>query len=291
MTDSNDLGENTGAAEAAPTGIGPQLRAARESKGLTTEQVAAETRISRRHIENLEAGRYTDLPGRTYAIGFSRTIAKVVGLDQDDVVTMVSAELDAQQPSDSRHRAATFEPGDPARAPSRGLVWFSIFAVIVLLAGIFFAARLMFSPAAELPSLVEQEQAEQKAAQAAAAAQAAEEEEPIPSSGPVVFTAQGDAWVRFTDAQGRVLQETTLTEGDTYTVPQDAEGPQLITGRPDLLAITIGGREVPKISEELETVTDIPVSAEALLARGQPAAPTTAPAATPAPTATATPAG
>ena len=287
MTDSDTQVDDTGTADAAPPpGIGQQLRAARESKGLTTEQVAAETRISQRHIQNLEEGRYDDLPGRTYVIGFSRTIAKVVGLDQDDVVSMVSAELDARQPAESRSRTATFEPGDPARAPSRGLVWFSIFAIIVLLAGIFFAARLMFSPAAELPSLVEQEEAEQQAAREALAAQQAEEEEPIPSSGPVIFTAQGDAWVRFYDAQGRVLQETTLTEGDTFTVPQDAEGPQLITGRPDLLAITIGGREVPKISEELETVTDIPVSAEALLARGQPDA-----AATPAPSATATPAG
>lgn len=282
MTDTEEqVADNT-----SPPGIGAQLRAARESKGLTTEQVAAETRISQRHIQNMEAGNFDDLPGRTYAIGFARTVAKVVGLDQDDVVALVRSELDATGPAEPRHRQATFEPGDPSRAPSRGLVWFSIFAILILLAGLFFAARLLFAPAAELPSLVEQQQAEERAAEQAQAAQKAEEQEPIPASGPVVFTAQGDAWVRFSDAEGRVLHEVTMKEGDTYTVPADANGPELITGRPDLLAITIGGREVPKISDELETVTDVPVTAEALLARAQPApaasaTPSTAPAASP----------
>ena len=34
-------------------------------------------------------------------------------------------------------------------------------------------------------------------------------------------------------------------------------------------SVTIGGREVPRLSEEQEVVSDVPVTAEALLARGQ----------------------
>lgn len=260
----------------APRGVGPQLRAAREKQGLTIEQVAAETRISQRHIASIESGDFNDLPGRTYATGFARNMAKVVGLDQNDVVAMVRAELDNSLPPQERRQ--TFEPGDPARAPSRGLVWLSIVAVILLLVGLFFAARVLFSPAAELPSLVEQEEAEQ--AERLAARQAAQEEEaePIDETGEVVFTAQGPAWVRFYDDQNRVLAEMTMEEGDTYTVPADASGAQLLTGRPDLLEITIGGRRVAKLSNEMETLSDVPVTAEALLARNAPA-----PASTPTP--------
>ena len=67
-------------------------------------------------------------------------------------------------------------------------------------------------------------------------------------------------------------------KGEHYTVPPDAEGPRLWTGRPDALAITVGGKEVPKLAQEKRTVKDVPVSAEALLARNggaQPAAPPT----------------
>ena len=53
--------------------VGDRLREAREAKGLSIEQVAAETRIHQRHLATLEAGNFGALPSRTYAVGFSRT--------------------------------------------------------------------------------------------------------------------------------------------------------------------------------------------------------------------------
>lgn len=265
-----------------PRGVGAQLRHARERLGLTVEQVAAETRISQRHIQHLEAEEFDSLPGRTYAIGFARTVAKVVGLDQDDVAAMVRGTLNEHDPSD-RDRRQTFEPGDPARAPSRSLVWFSLVAVALLLTGLFFAARLLFAPAAELPSLIEQEQAEQAARQAARQQQAGTtgQQQQAPAQGPVVFTAtQGAVWVRFYDETGSRLMEKELAAGESYTVPADAKGPQLWTGRPDLLTITVGGREVPRLAQEMQTMRDVPVDAASLLARGR-AAPAGSASATP----------
>ena len=252
-----------------PQGIGAQLRAAREEKGLSLEQVAAETRIPLRHLVAIEAGDFAQLPGRTYAVGFSRTYAKTVGLNQDEVVEIVRAELDAQGGQEADHAPASFEPGDPARAPSRALFYFSIFAAVLAIAGIAMFLRTMFTPAAELPSLVEQEQAEQAAAQRAAAQTGTPAAQPTQQpTGPVVFTAQEEAWVRFYNSQG-TLMEALLAPGDTYTVPADAQQPMLRTGRPDALRITIGGREVPRLSDVQRVVSDVPVSAEALLARGQ----------------------
>ena len=40
-------------------------------------------------------------------------------------------------------------------------------------------------------------------------------------------------------ADGR--EGLSLALGETYTVPEDAEGPTVWTGRPDKLAITVGG--------------------------------------------------
>lgn len=259
-------------------GIGAQFRAAREERGLTLAQVAAETRIPQRHLQTIEEGNFAALPARTYAVGFSRTYAKLLELDQEMVADMVRAELDAQEPQQSS-RPASFEPGDPARVPSSGLVWVVGAAVLLLLAGGYFFMRTLFTPAAELPSLVAQEEAERAAAAArhqradagAAAGQAAT------PSGPVVFTSLEEGiWVKFYDAGGRQLMQKLMTQGESYTVPPDTEGPQLWTGRPDALAITIGGRPVAKLAEDDMVMRDVPVSAEALLARAAPAPAATA---------------
>lgn len=258
---------------AEPRGVGWHLRKARENKGLSIDQVAAETRISKRHIECIEAGRFDELPGRTYAIGFSRTIAKIVGLDQADVATMVRDEMQIEGLRDRQvgNGSGTFEPGDPARAPGGRLVWFSLFAVVLLLVGIFFAARAWFSPAAELPSLADGSSADatEDGQEGQEGAQAVSGAAPADAAGPVVFTAEGEVWVRFYDSQNRVLSEQTLEEGESYTVPADALGPKIITGRPDLLAITVGGRDVPRLADEVVTVQGVEVSAQALLAREQ----------------------
>ena len=63
------------------TGVGARLKAAREERGLDLTQVAAETRIPQRHLLTIENGALSDSPARTYAVGFSRTYARLVGLD------------------------------------------------------------------------------------------------------------------------------------------------------------------------------------------------------------------
>ena len=260
------------------SGVGRQLHAAREAKGLSLEQVAAETRIPQRHLLAMEAGDFAKLPGRTYAVGFARTYAKTIGLDADQIGAGVRAELDAN--SEDGYRPASFEPGDPARVPSRALGWFAGFAVLLLLAGGFFFFRTIFSPAGELPSLVDQQRARQEAQQQAAANSAA----PAPAasanpSGPVVFTALAPGiWVKFYDANGKQLLQKQMALGEAFTVPADAQGPMLWTGRPDALSITVGGKPLPKLAEQEQVMKDVPVTGEALLARGQPSV---APAPTP----------
>src|SRR5690606_23913186 len=94
-------------------GIGPQLRAAREARGLSLAQLAAETRIAQRHLQTIEAGEFSALAARTYAIGFSRTYARAVGLDDVHVAGRVRAAMDARH-GQPRRPAARVAPGHPA---------------------------------------------------------------------------------------------------------------------------------------------------------------------------------
>lgn len=245
-------------------GPGGQLRAAREDAGMSIDQLSRKTRITQRHLEAVEAGDWEALPSRTYAIGFSRTYARTMGLDEKAIIEQVRAEL-AQRGDDQQEKTATFEPGDPARIPGRGLAWFSAFATVLLAAGLFaFYGDRVFpgaGPASILPS-----------SEPAPTAEAAPEEVRAKPAGPnadseVVFTAIDDGvWVRFTD-EGERLYEKLMTKGERFVIPRDAVDPRLNTGRPDLLAITIGGQSAAKLAEEPVTLGDAQVGAAALLAR------------------------
>jgi cytoskeleton protein RodZ len=253
-------------------GVGDRLRMAREEAGMTLEQLAAETRIPQRHLELIEAGEWNALPARTYATGFARTYAKEVGLDPRAIVDEVRAELAASEPGD-RSRASGFEPGDPARVPSRGLALFSLFAVLLLIAGGFLFYDRVLAPGAGPGSLLDEQRIAAQAAQAEAAARPAAPA-PAATGGAVVFTALEDGiWVKFYDGAGSQLMQKQMAKGESYTVPGDANEPQVWTGRPDALAITVGGRPVAKLAERETIVRDVPVTAEALLGRNTAAAP------------------
>lgn len=273
-------------AEAAP-GPGQRLRDAREANGLSLAQVAAETRIPQRHLRLIEAGDFAALPARTYAIGFSKNYAKAVGLDEERIADDVRAELAQLEPAQT-NRATSFEPGDPARVPGSTVIWIATAAVLGLLVIGYFGYSTMFAPAAELPSLLPEQQPAQRTA-GASPASAAAAARPVESR-PVVFTAlEPRVWVKFYDANGTQLMQKEMALGETYTVPANVQGPQLWTARPDALKITVGGREIPRLAAEQQIVKDVPVTAAALLARKAPA-PTQAQPPPPAPTSAPTPA-
>ncbi|GHH03248.1 helix-turn-helix domain-containing protein [Comamonas sp. JC664] len=60
---------------------GELLRQVREARGMTLQQVADRTRISRGHLENVEADRYSALPAAVYLRGILMNLARELGLD------------------------------------------------------------------------------------------------------------------------------------------------------------------------------------------------------------------
>ncbi len=248
-------------------GAGDRLRRAREERKMSIEQIAAETRIPQRHIESIERGDFGSLPSRTYAVGFSRSYAKAVELDEDEIVDRVREEL-AMASGHDMAPPSRYEPGDPSRVPSGKLAWFAAFAVILLLAGAFSFYRSYFAPGLGPAPLTDPE-AEQVAEEGAQRERAGPSARPVDPQGAVVFTALEEGiWVKFYDASGAQLMQKQMALNERYTVPADADGPQIWTGRPDALRITIGGRPVPKLAEDDMVMRDVPVTAEALLARG-----------------------
>ena len=261
--DSDNIESVTDAPTPAVMGPGERLRAAREALRLELAHVAAETRIPLRHLEAIEANNFESLPSRAYAIGFSRTFAKAVGLDAGAITDAVRAEL-ADGSMQRNVPSATMEPGDPARLPSRGLAWAALAAVLVLGIGVVAFSAQYFGAGTVPGSLLTPDPAE-TAAPVAAAPTAALTAAP---SGEVVLTALEDGvWLRLYEEGGARLIERTLKQGEAVTVPATATDPRLNTGRPDALGVTVGGQAVAKVSDQPRTISGVPISAAALLAR------------------------
>ena len=68
--------------------VGEILKAAREKRNITVEQIARDTRISRRYIEALEQEDFAAFPGETYLIGFLRNYSDYLGLPRDELVAL-----------------------------------------------------------------------------------------------------------------------------------------------------------------------------------------------------------
>ena len=108
------------------------LRRAREEAGYDVADIAQLLRIQRPYLEAIEEGRYGDLPGTVYAIGFVRTYSDFLNLDTNDMVRRFKEEA-----SELSKRTDYVFPVAPteARVPGVGLL-----VVGVLLAALAYGA-------------------------------------------------------------------------------------------------------------------------------------------------------
>lgn len=258
----------------SPASVGERLKAAREAAGLDLADVASRTRIPLRHLQALETDDFDALPSPTYSVGFAKAHARVVGLDEVDIAAGVRGQLD--RAGRDRFDYVPHEPADPARVPPRLLAWTAAAIAVLLLIGYGVWRTVWLNGAA--PSVTTEVATNDSAAPAPAAT-------PTPgpaaaATGPVVLTATDAVWVRIYDADNNRLLQKEMAVGERYEVPADANNPQILTGRPQALRVTVGGQEVAPLGDADKTVKDVGISAAALAARANPPVPAPAPAET-----------
>lgn len=85
--------EISGDADAPLESVGQDLRRARERKGEELEHIARVLKIRKDYLVAIEESMIEALPGRTYAIGFVRGYANYLGLDGNEYVDRLKAEV------------------------------------------------------------------------------------------------------------------------------------------------------------------------------------------------------
>ena len=73
-------------ASVAMPGVGDRLKAERESRGLSLDDVSQTLKVSRKILDQVEANAWSELPGYTFARGVVRGYAKLVQLDADSLL-------------------------------------------------------------------------------------------------------------------------------------------------------------------------------------------------------------
>jgi len=255
--------------------VGERLRAAREEKGLSLEDVAAQTRIPQRHLESLEVADWDKLPAPTYTTGFAKSYASAVGLDRTEIGEQLRAEMGGSRSPNLT--AEIFEPADPARTMPKSLVLATIAAVIMLVVVMSWLNRRSLDQS-DQPNATAPAAAPTQAAAQPAAPATPPPTQPQAAQGPVVLTATAPAWVRVTDG-GNTLFEATMQPGQTYQVPPTATAPLLRVGAPEAVRINVGSAVAPPVGPAGQVTSNVSLKpADLMRGPAQPSAPTAAPA-------------
>src|SRR5438132_2670586 len=90
--------------------FGASFKQARESKGISLDRIAAETRISTRFLLAIENEEFQLLPGGIFNRGFVRTYAEKIGLDPEQAVADYERLAEVREPA---------EPVQSGIAPAR----------------------------------------------------------------------------------------------------------------------------------------------------------------------------
>ncbi|MFP7477574.1 helix-turn-helix domain-containing protein [Terribacillus saccharophilus] len=126
--------------------IGAKLREARESKGMTLEDVQQRTKIQKRYLKAIEENNHSVMPGEFYTRAFIKEYAQTVGLNPDEVLepkqeqqqeVTAAAPVQGENEAPSRQERSRVRENDrPPRKERKGIPYLSsiIIGLIVLAA-------------------------------------------------------------------------------------------------------------------------------------------------------------
>ena len=237
-------------------GIGTALRDARVTRNLSLAEVSALLRIREAHLEAIELEDFDQLPGNVYAIGFIRTYAQYLELNESDLIMRFKAASVESGIAD-----IVFEEEEETEQISGALkisllvVGALVVYVLWLVAGTqndgITVSTVVQTPAAPvealaaptLPAVVADEaaassaaavetpgtpRASDEAAPAAATIEGPADIQPsaelidtTPAPSKVEIRATRRTWMRLENAQGRVLFSSVIDEGEGFELPDD----------------------------------------------------------------------
>lgn len=268
------------------TGVGAELKQAREARGLSIEDVAQSLKFAPRQIESLEAERFDRLPGPTIARGMVRNYARLLKLETEPMLERM-APRPAEDPG---QLAARFKQPVPfSDSGRRSTLIYAGFSVgVLLLVGVvayewhqeraapeFVAPAQPQRPAPETtrvqepPAVIAKTEPQREVEKPKPEAETpkiepeepkieAETPKPVPAGMQrLVFRLEKEAWLEVRDGAGKLLV-SSLNPAGTQRVVHGRPPFELVIGNASHVMLTKDGREVdlkPYIKVEVARFT------------------------------------
>jgi cytoskeletal protein RodZ len=218
--------------------VGDALAQARSQAGLTIAQVSQQTCIRETIIRGIERGDFSACGGDFYARGHIRSIARVVGLDPEELVR----EYDAVHGAPHAITAAdVFEPSTPIRLKERRSANWSVVMVIVLAAVLGYGVYRLVdhgSPSGPVAASGTHPTSSRSPSSKPSPTPAAHSHRLV-----IRLTAIQDCWVEFTKPRGQLLFQTYVLSGSTRTWHfKHAVSMQI--GNPGGIMLTVNGKDL-----------------------------------------------
>ena len=96
--------------------FGSYLKAERELRGVTLEELHTKTRIPMHYLQALEKNLFDELPEEVFIRGYIRSFAEVIGANEDEVlsayidITKTAPSIDTNNQNISNQNESTFDP-------------------------------------------------------------------------------------------------------------------------------------------------------------------------------------
>ncbi len=120
--------------------LGQELKAEREKRGVTLEEISRATRISLRFLVALEADNLQFLPGGFFTKSIIRAYAQYLGLNEKDVLSRYEVFLSGEKGLLPHPQPASFAPRRP---------WAKVITAVVILAFSLAISYFIFRPSVE----------------------------------------------------------------------------------------------------------------------------------------------
>lgn len=119
------------ATDAQTITVGDTLRNARVAQGLSVTEVSEKLHLTEQALESIENNQFERLPGVTFARGYVRSYANVLGLDANHLVKL----FDESVHNNATGSVQSIDRVGEARRVSRGMLQFSLFVVLLIIIG------------------------------------------------------------------------------------------------------------------------------------------------------------
>jgi hypothetical protein len=234
-----------GGTEAASPAVGATLRAERERRGLSVEDVARDTFMHLRQVRALEDDRFSGFGGEAYARAFVRTYADHLALDADRLVDAFNTSV-AHEPADVV--AAPVRRASPPGAPPWGWLVVAAAALLGVLIAVAVASALSGSSSSPRPARTPSGPPTTSSSPPSSGTTSGTTPPRPALTRMAVLAARGPCWllVRSGSATGPIVYQGTLQSGAAVRFTRRRLWVRL--GAPASLDLRINGRLVPGLT-------------------------------------------